>query len=66
MSSHTSRIHRSRLSGYRPICRKQMEMMKAANVASTVNGASESQCNTDSCISHADAPAVNSAMPPVR
>ena len=65
ISRHTRRINRLRFSGKRPICRKQMEMMKPARVARIVRGASESQCKTGSWMSHADAPAVTIAMAPV-
>lgn len=42
-----------------------MEMMKAAKVASTVSGASESQWTAVSWINQADDIAVTIAMPPV-
>jgi hypothetical protein len=42
-----------------------MEMRKAARVARTVRGTSESQCRTGSWMSQAEATAVTIAMPPV-
>ena len=63
---HTSRNHRLRLSGNRPICRKQIEITNAASVASTVSGASAVQWTSGVRTSHADAPAAISAIAPVK